>query len=52
MFVCVSQKGASINTASGKIIGFWIVVIVSVMLVNKRNNLQITFKKFFKEKEF
>ena len=34
--VCITRRGASINTASGKIIGFWIViVIVSVMLVNK-----------------
>ena len=34
--VCITRRGASINTASGKIIGFWrVVVIVSVMLVNK-----------------
>lgn len=34
--VCITRREASINTASGKIIGFWIViVIVSVMLVNK-----------------
>ena len=34
--VCITRREASINTASGKTTGFWIViVIVSVMLVNK-----------------